>query len=88
MRNEQISAIYENGILRPLPPVSLAESQVVTLTISGAESVGPELDLDYVEYAKAEVARFGLVPSIEEIRAMVVQVPGSFSEDVIAERGG
>ena len=86
--SEQISAINENGILRPLQPVSLAESQVVTLTISRAESVGPELDLDYVEYAKAEVAHFGLVPSIEEIRAMVAHIPGSFSEDVIAERGG
>jgi len=36
---EQVQAVYENGLLRPLSPLSLAERQRVTLTIaSDAES--------------------------------------------------
>jgi predicted DNA-binding antitoxin AbrB/MazE fold protein len=36
----EIEAIYENGVLRPLGPLSLSEKQKVTLTIaSEAESL-------------------------------------------------
>lgn len=30
----QLQAVYENGVLRPLQPLSLAEQQCVTITIS------------------------------------------------------
>jgi hypothetical protein len=39
-----------------------------------------------VERARLEVAKLGTAPTIEEVRAALVSIPGSLSHDVIAER--
>ena len=82
-----MEAVYENGVLRPLEPVSLAESQRVKLTISDVSNGNAERDLDLMERAKTEVAALKRVPTIEEVRSALASIPGSLSDDVTAERG-
>lgn len=36
--SQEIRAIYENGLFRPLDPISLSEHDVVSLVVSGAAS--------------------------------------------------
>ena len=85
MRN--VEAIYEHGVLRPLEPLSLAESQRVKLIISDVSGGRSQPDLNLVERARAEVAAAEATPTIEEVRAALSSIPGSLSHDVIAERG-
>ena len=82
-----VEAIYEHGVLRPLEPLALTESQRVKLTISEVPSARSQRDLGIVERARAEVATAGTIPTIEEVRAALRSIPGSLSQDVIAERG-
>jgi predicted DNA-binding antitoxin AbrB/MazE fold protein len=82
-----VEAIYEHGVLRPLEPLSLTESQRVKLTISDSSGGRSQRDLNILERARAEAAAVEQVPSIEEVRAALASIPGSLSPDVIAERG-
>jgi len=84
---QKVEAVYENGVFRPLEPVSLKEAEQVTLTISDPSVGRSRRDLDIVERARKEVAAFGTVPSIEELRSALAVIPGNLSEDVIRERG-
>jgi predicted DNA-binding antitoxin AbrB/MazE fold protein len=84
---QHVEAVYEDGVLRPLEPVALTESQRVRLTISDAAGELSQRDLELVERARAEVASLPSVPTIEDVRSMLASIPGSLSEDVIAERG-
>jgi len=84
---QHVEAVYEDGVLRPLEPVALTESQRVRLTISDAAGELSQRDLELVERALAEVAALPSVPTIEEVRSMLASIPGSLSEDVIDERG-
>ena len=83
----EVDAIYENGVLRPLKPVPLVESQTVKILISTPAAGRSQRDLKALERAKAEVASNPRIPSIEEIRALLSTIPGSLSDDVISERG-
>jgi predicted DNA-binding antitoxin AbrB/MazE fold protein len=83
----KVEAVYEHGVLRPLEPLSLGESQRVRLIISDLLNGRSQRDLNIVERARAEVATEGYIPTIEEVRAALASVPGSLSQDVIAERG-
>ncbi len=82
----QLEAVYENGVLRPLQPVSLNESEHVTIAILGP-AYQELLNADLVEQARAEVAAMATRPTIEEVRAMLSTIPGSMAETIIAERG-
>jgi predicted DNA-binding antitoxin AbrB/MazE fold protein len=82
-----VEAIYEHGVLRPLEPLSLTESQRVRLTISDLRHSGSQRDFGIMDRARAELANLEAVPTIDEVRAILSAVPGSFSQDVIAERG-
>lgn len=84
----QVDAVYEKGVLRPLEPLSLAESQRVRVTVStDTAAAHPLLDTELVEKARAEVAAMKNVPTIEDVRAALAAIPGNMSDDVIAERG-
>jgi predicted DNA-binding antitoxin AbrB/MazE fold protein len=78
-------AIYEDGVLRPLQPVSFAEQQRVTLAIVEPVGVGDDgrRDIGY-EQLLAEDA--GEVPSLEAVRAALAAIPGSLTADFVAER--
>jgi predicted DNA-binding antitoxin AbrB/MazE fold protein len=83
----KVEAVYEHGVLRPLEPLSLGESQRVRLIISDLLNGRSQRDLNIVERARAEVGAGGDIPTIEEVRAALASVPGSLLQDVIAERG-
>lgn len=84
---QQIEAIYEHGVFRPLEPVSLAESQRVSIVISGLERDRSRQDFGVVERARAELASLDRIPTIEEVRSALASIPGSLSDEVVSERG-
>ena len=84
---QEIEAIYENGVLRPLSPVKLAESETVHVRISTGDAGLSQLDVALVERARTELARRPDVPSLEEVQQAAAVIPGNWSDDIIAERG-
>jgi predicted DNA-binding antitoxin AbrB/MazE fold protein len=84
---QKVEAVFEHGVFRPLEPVSLKDAQQVVLTISDLESGRSRRDLEVVERAHREVAAYGEVPSIEEVRSALSLIPGRLSEVVVSERG-
>ena len=86
MAAQEIEAIYEHGVFRPLQPVELADSQTVKIVISTSPAEDGR-DWELLARAKAEVAGIPNIPSIEEVRQMLSHIPASLSDDVIAERG-
>ena len=84
---QQIEAIYEHGVFRPLGPVSLAESQRVSIVISGLEDDHTRQDFGVVERARAELASLDRIPTIEEVRSALASIPGSLSDDIVSARG-
>ena len=88
----QFDAIFENGILRPLGPVDLVESERVTVSVSPAKLNRDEIrasmiDQTMLAHAKAEIAAMKQVPSLEEIRRQLSSFKGSIAEVIVAERG-
>ncbi|MBK5293867.1 MAG: antitoxin family protein [Acidobacteriia bacterium] len=81
----RVEAVYENGVLRPLTPIDLPESERVTLLISQRPGRAVR-DRELVERASAEVATMAHRPTIEEVRRALSKIPGSMVSDVIAER--
>jgi predicted DNA-binding antitoxin AbrB/MazE fold protein len=84
---QEIEAVYENGVLRPLSPVRLAESETVHVRISTGAAGMSHLDRALVERARTEPARRPSVPSVEEVQQAAAIIPGNWSDDIIAERG-
>ncbi len=78
-----LQAVYQNGVLRPLEPLDLREQQVVTVTISEAAPVEPWLDTECLADC-ARDADDGV--TLEEVRAALAKIPGSLTEDFVAER--
>jgi predicted DNA-binding antitoxin AbrB/MazE fold protein len=84
---QQVEAVYENGVLRPLAPITLNESQRVRITIDGLDSGLDLIDTELLERARAEVSAMKDLPTIEQVRALLSTIPGSVADAVIAERG-
>ena len=84
----QVDAVYENGVLKPLQPLGLAEHEHVSVTvIKAAPAPGsPQLDIEYLENLQAELLHAGPAPGIEEVRRRLSKIPGSMTGDFIAER--
>ncbi len=84
----QVEAIYENGVLRPLEPLELAENQHVTITLSDGvkRQQGPQRATEYVEQLRKELEGTGPPPGLEEVRRRLSKIPGNMTEDFIAER--
>lgn len=83
----EIEAVYENGVLRPLSPVRLAESETVHVSISTCDTGLSQLDASLVERARTELARRPAVASLEEVQQAAAVIPGNWSDNIIAERG-
>ena len=83
---QQVDAVYEHGVFRPLEPLSLAESQRVTLTISDPDAGRSRRDLEFLERVRAEVAAMPHPPTLEEVQRALSKIPGSLTEDFITER--
>ncbi|MBI3801841.1 MAG: antitoxin family protein [Deltaproteobacteria bacterium] len=84
----QVEAVYENGALRPMEPLSLTEHQRVTITISDTPVLTDRsrLDVEYIERARKEVVAMARIPSLEEVQQRLSKIPGSMTEEFIAER--
>lgn len=81
---QHITAVYEDGVLKPLEPVQLSDAEIVTISIeraSDAEEIGT--GRDYVPLIAAEGD-----PNMswEEVQALLAHLPGSLAEDFIRER--
>lgn len=79
-------AVYENGVLRPLEAVDLPEQQVLTLLVTEGPDDAELLDHELL--AKLNAMNLGPIPTREEVRQILSKVPGSFSDDIRAERDG
>jgi predicted DNA-binding antitoxin AbrB/MazE fold protein len=84
----QVDAIYENGVLKPLQPLDLAENEHVMVTVvkTTSASDSPQLDIAYIESLGRELRNFGPAPGLEEVRRRLSKIPGSMTADFIAER--
>ena len=83
---QEVEAIYENGVLRPLGPLALKESQTVRLFIAASPGRA-RIDESLLKRAKAEVAASPDGPTLDEIRRRLSVIPGSMADVVGAERG-
>ena len=84
---KQVEAVYENGVLRPLEPLTLDEHQRVTVTVSAEEDpLATIIDHAFVERARKEVQAMDCIPSLEEVRKILSKIPGSLSQDIRTER--
>lgn len=79
---QHIEAIYEHGVFRPLTPLPLAERERVKLVVETDQE-------DWLDLEAHSIAEHELEPelALEEIRAELGKIPGSWADDVIAERG-
>jgi len=91
---QELEAVYEHGVLRPIAPINLAESQRVHITITdspGEASRPPRTgfakrDMALLARMRAEVAAMDNIPTLEEVRRELSVIPGSMVDDFIAER--
>jgi predicted DNA-binding antitoxin AbrB/MazE fold protein len=83
-----INAVYENGVLRPLSPLALAENQIVSIVVSDAPAMPQRshLDVNYLERLRERTKDLPPPPGIEEVRRIMAKIPGSLSDDIAAER--
>jgi predicted DNA-binding antitoxin AbrB/MazE fold protein len=86
MLKQQVDAIYENGVLKPLTPVDLAEHERVSLVIRAKGDDDEDEDADSDDYMPL-IAEEG-DPNIrwEEVQRITAKWPGSFAEDIDHER--
>ena len=84
----QVNAVYQNGSLKPLQPLNLAENEHVVVTITQAASAlgFSQLDTKYIEGLRRKLAGAELAPGLEEVRRRLSKIPGSMAADFIAER--
>jgi predicted DNA-binding antitoxin AbrB/MazE fold protein len=81
--NRNLQAVYEHGVLRPLEPLDLPEKQLVTVAITDESGEEPWLDTDFVDEGFGEADDS---VTLEEVRAALAKIPGSLTEDFVAER--
>ena len=82
----EFEAVYENGVLRPLTALPLAESQRVRLTVDDTNG-RMRLDPNVLNQARDEASRLSHVPTIQEVRSALSVIPGNMSDVVLEERG-
>jgi predicted DNA-binding antitoxin AbrB/MazE fold protein len=81
-----IEAIYENGVLKLLEPVSLRDQERVKVTISKLEDVTENLlDSEFVESCRHHAKD---APSLEDVRQALSVIPGTLAKDFRLERDG
>jgi predicted DNA-binding antitoxin AbrB/MazE fold protein len=84
----EVDAVYENGILKPLQPLDLAENERVVVSITQkANGTGlGQLDVDFIQDLRRRLADAAPAPGLEEVRRRLSKIPGSMTADFIAER--
>ena len=84
----QVDAVYENGVLKPTRPLDLSEHERVTVEVLKTDSDGlaPQLDLECIEDIRRQLQNAGPPPGLDEVRRRLSKIPGSMTQDFIAER--
>ena len=77
-------AVYENGILRPLEALELANSEHVQVTISSLPEPAGDLAA-YFEPGEWEASKRDDI-TLDEVRRALSSIRGSLSDTVIASR--
>ncbi|MEK7407701.1 MAG: antitoxin family protein [Acidobacteriota bacterium] len=80
-----VRAVYENGVLRPLEPLSLPEHREVEVSVSEVAAEPEDERLDEVYHRGLQGVQVPEV-SLEEVRRILSKIPGSLSDEFIAER--
>jgi predicted DNA-binding antitoxin AbrB/MazE fold protein len=78
-----VEAIYENGVFRPLTPVALPEQEQVTLTVVRAADAD-WLDTEFMD-ACASDADVGV--TLDQVRASLAKICGSMDVAIDDDRG-
>ena len=79
----EFDAIYENGMLRPLVPLQLAEQERVKLTVQ-RDDVESWMDVEYMESCAAEADDS---ITLESIRDSLSKIKGSMDAAIDETRG-
>ena len=80
-----LSAVYEDGVLRPAEPLALNENQRVSVTICNESSDPSEPWLDH-EYMAAVDAMDEQEPTLDEVRRILSGISGNLSDAISEER--
>jgi len=85
---KQVEAVYENGLLRPLEPLPLAEQQHVQVIVSDypPDTLTSLIDSSFLERARRDVESAASIPTHEEVRRMTANDKTSWAEAIIADR--
>ena len=83
---QHVDAVYENGVLRPLQPLSLANSERVRVTVVTDHPSRTQRDMKLLANVQTEVASMKEIPSLEEVQQMLSAIPGALTQDFVAER--
>jgi predicted DNA-binding antitoxin AbrB/MazE fold protein len=79
-----LEAVYENGVFRPLEPVSCHEQEHVLLTVQSAvPSEEGLIDHEFLAYCETQADDS---VSLEAVRQALSKIPGSLVDDIRAER--
>ena len=86
---QEVEAIYERGVLRPLQCLNLKDSERVRLSIASgsAQTLEALVDHTLLRYARSRSAGLARVPTIEEVRSGLSAIEGSLAELINQERG-
>ena len=83
MAHQHVQAVYEDGILRPLEPLELAEHERVSLVVASPPEAKRRESDEYVPLV-AELGESDM--SWDEIQALLSKIPGSLADDFDRER--
>ena len=76
--HQTVDAIYENGMLKLLEPLSLREQERVQVTVSRPEAAAGNLvDAEFSASCGKHVQN---APSLEEVRKALSVIPGALTE--------
>jgi predicted DNA-binding antitoxin AbrB/MazE fold protein len=79
----EFDAIYENGMLRPLVPLQLAEQERVKLTVK-RDADESWLDVEYMDSCAAEADE---TITLESVRESLSKIKGSMDTAIDETRG-
>ncbi len=82
MLNE-VDAIYENGVLRPLQPLLLSERERVKVTVARSE-VDDWLDTEFMDACGADADP---AITLEQVRYALSKIQGSMDDAIQEDRG-
>jgi predicted DNA-binding antitoxin AbrB/MazE fold protein len=80
---KHLQAVYEKGVLRLLEPVDIRDQQIVTVAITYDPGAEPWLDTECLAACADEADD---TVTLEEVREALAKIPGSLTQDFIAER--